>query len=56
MLTKPEAVKRLTKRYEEQAEKYPMMRDDISLALYLKRNLSHVMNSVLENPLSKYAG
>lgn len=53
-MTKREAIRRLTNRWNEQVEKYPLMRDDIPLALYLRRNLPHVLNSPLENPLAAY--
>jgi hypothetical protein len=54
-ITREEAIKRLTRRYNEQSEKYPLMAKDVPLALYLKRNLPSVLASPLANPMAKYA-
>lgn len=42
ILTRKEAITRLTKRYEEQAQLTPRIRIDVPLALYIKRNLRAV--------------
>lgn len=42
MLTRDEkqiAIRRLTNRWNEQVKKYPLMRAEISLALYIRRNM-----------------
>lgn len=44
---KTTAQRRLTNRWHEQCRLYPTMRDDIPLALYVRRNLAAVMNSPL---------
>jgi hypothetical protein len=38
-MTRSEAITYLTARYEEQCEHYTLMRRDISLELYLRRNV-----------------
>lgn len=38
-----EAIARLTARWNEQCERWPLMRRDIPLALYLQRNVALVM-------------
>ncbi len=55
MLTRQEAIKRLTNRWNEQAEKYPLMRREIPLELYIRRNLQIVLTSELDDPLARYA-
>ena len=54
-ITIQEATARLAKRYSEQVEKYPLMRHDVPLELYIKRNPPHVLSSELENPLFEYS-
>lgn len=46
------AVRRLTNRWHEQCEKYPLMRECISLALYVRRNLPAMLK--LEDALRDY--
>ena len=43
---KQQATEYLTQRYNEQALKYPLMRKDISLELYLKRNLPYAIRNL----------
>jgi len=42
VLTRQEAIARLTKRYNEQAELTPRLRDFVPLELYIKRNIRAV--------------
>jgi hypothetical protein len=44
-VNKAEALNRLTNRYNEQVERYPLMRDNIPLALYIRRNIKQVMRN-----------
>lgn len=39
MLTKSEATERLVNRWNEQTERFPLMRNEITLALYIARNI-----------------
>ena len=41
------AVRRLTNRYREQSDLFPTMRDSVPLALYIRRNVGHVMREGL---------
>ena len=41
------AVRRLTNRYNEQCERFPTMQNDISLELWLSRNLAYVQKGDL---------
>ncbi len=43
MLTRLEAIRRLTRRYQEQCERFPLMTRDISLELYIASNVAIVM-------------
>lgn len=52
-MTKKEAVKRLTNRWLEQTEKFPLMARDISLKLYVRRNIKYVLSG--HSPLEAYA-
>lgn len=45
MLSREEAIKRLTRRYEEQCLKFPMTRDTVTLDGYIKANLPYVLKS-----------
>lgn len=42
MISRKEAVARLTARWKEQCEKFPLMRREIPLKLYIRVNLSKV--------------
>jgi hypothetical protein len=46
-IDKQTAVRRLTNRWREQCELYPTMREEIPLALYVRRNLPGVMRDGL---------
>ena len=48
---KSTATRRLTNRWNEQCEQFPIMRNEIPLELYLTRNLARVM---LYNLLERY--
>lgn len=39
-ISEAEAMRRLAARYEEQARKFPAMRNEIPLALYIARNMA----------------
>lgn len=52
MLTRLEAIRRLTRRYQEQCERFPLMPRDISLDLYVASNVGIVMKREL---LASYA-
>ncbi len=56
-ISRQEAIKRLTRRYEEQCEQCPRMRTDVPLALYIKRNIRavRVFNSECRTGLQDYA-
>ena len=42
-ISKQEATKRLTRRWQEQALLFPTLRQDVPLSLYLRVNRPHVM-------------
>jgi hypothetical protein len=42
-MTRAEAISWLTIRWHEQCERYPLMREDIPLALYIQRNVGAVL-------------
>ena len=44
-MTRKEMVAWLKQRYQEQAEKFPLMWKDIDLETYIKANLSHMIKS-----------
>lgn len=46
------AERRLTNRWREQCDNFPMFREQIPLELYVRRNLPHVMSGAA--PLEKY--
>ena len=46
-ITKEEALVRLTARWLDQCEIFPMMREEIPLHLYVRENLPHVMKNGL---------
>lgn len=46
-ISKDKAMERLTVRYYEQVEQFPMMRKHIPLTLYIARNVGHVMRNGL---------
>ena len=41
------ATQRLTKRWREQCELFPLMRDSIPLEIYIRANVAHVMKNNL---------
>lgn len=41
------ATRRLTRRWEEERERWPVMRNEIPLAKYLSANIRHVMREGL---------
>lgn len=47
MLDKLTTIRRLTNRWNEQVEKFPRMRDDVPLALYIERNFKGVRDNEL---------
>lgn len=54
MISREEAKRRLTNRWNEQVERWPLMRKDIPLELYVRQNLPHVLKSWRDEPLEKY--
>lgn len=46
-INRTEAIARLAARYNEQCERWPLMRHDIPLNLYLQRNVANVMRGGL---------
>ena len=48
-MTKQDAIKRLTNRYHEQLDKFPLMARHISVDLYIRRNLPTVMANAKSN-------
>lgn len=48
-MSKTEAVKRLTNRWNEQVRMFPTMQQDIPLSLYVSANLQSVMRGNLLN-------
>lgn len=47
MLDHATTIRRLTNRWNDQAEKYPRMRDEVPLELYIKRNYHGVRDNDL---------
>lgn len=52
VLTRQEAIKRLTARWNEQVDRFPAMRETIPLALYIRSNVAIVMR---RNLLASYS-
>lgn len=55
MIDRQTAIRRLTNRWHEQVEHFPLMRHEIPLDLYIRANLGAVLKSELEDPLADYA-
>lgn len=52
VITREEAVKRLTNRYHEQSLLYPTLRDDVPLEMYIRENIDRVQANGM---LAEYA-
>jgi hypothetical protein len=52
IISRAEAIKRLTNRWQDQVDKFPRMREDVPLELYIRRNIRAVR---VFGGLEKYA-
>ena len=55
VITKQEAIARLTRRWEEQAEKFPTMRRETPLEMYLAMNWRRVASNGMLAPYASTA-